>query len=99
MGAMQNNPQKRKKTAPKKTIKFGAQDVDEVSWKDVDQEGLHGLVEFIVGHGGGVMFNRSRDGGALGVRVYHDDLENKTLWFRDQDEFDELCQAVQNALN
>lgn len=55
---------------------------EEVFWAELSSQAVLDVLTAVTGQGGAVMLTKSTDGGALGVRVYHDDHKVKTVWFR-----------------
>lgn len=60
------------------------------SWSDIDALLIAYVVRAVSGGGGSVQFTRTRDGGALGVRVYDDKLKTSTEWSRVGEGLEEL---------
>lgn len=65
-----------------------------VFWGEVNPDTLIAVLEAVVSCGGAVMFSRAADCGALGVRVYHDDHEIKTVWGRPDDDLSAKLQQI-----
>lgn len=65
-----------------------------VSWLEADMRALHSLVATVCDQGCSVQLTRTRDGGALGIRVYDDALEAKTVWARPGTELTDLISAI-----
>jgi hypothetical protein len=82
---------KKKASKGTRTLKFGsAKDVVEpCSWSEVNPEALQATVTQLTLAQGAIMFTRSGDGGVLGIRVYHDDVQTETIWAR-PDEMDSI---------
>ena len=55
---------------------------DKQSWGDVEAELIAYVVRAVGGAGGSAQFTITQDGGALGIRVYHDGHKTKTVWLR-----------------
>lgn len=85
------NPPRKKKLSLKTTRRETYN-----SWRNIVEAPivLVELIDTINAAGGAVMLTRSSDGGALGIRIYHDDVEAKTAWVTDPDEFEDLLEIV-----
>lgn len=56
-----------------------------VDWRAVDWDWAIPIIIRIHDANGAVMLTKSKDGGALGIRIYHDLVEAKTYYFRPDD--------------
>lgn len=63
-------------------------------WEDVEAYLIAYVVQAVGGAGGSVQFTTARDNGALGVRVYDDDIETKTAWAKTGGELEELLYRI-----
>ena len=91
------NTKKNKKATPLKRAAAGAPahlDRGEVDWDELPNGVERGLIMAVLNRGGAVMFSRSSDGGALGVRVYHDDHEVSTVWGRPDEGYTETLREI-----
>jgi len=50
------------------------------TWDEIDALLVAYVVCAVGNAGGSAQFTGSRDGGALGIRVYHDDAKSRTVW-------------------
>ena len=74
-GVTKGGRKKRKAPGVKRT---GTEDA--MYWRDVPLEAVYAVLCAVTEAGGAPMFIRSSDGGALGVRVYHDDVDLENAW-------------------
>jgi len=72
----------------------GTGSLDEIAKPDIGHATWYCLESSVA-----IMWTRSRDGGAMGVRLYHDDIESKTLWFSNDIEFDEVMEKLKRAVD
>jgi hypothetical protein len=64
------------------------------SWDDVEGYLIAYVVQAVGGAGGSVQFTVTRDGGALGVRVYDDAIATRTEWARVGDGLEDLLYRI-----
>ncbi len=88
--ALQNG-RKGKRDAPGVRSKNKSGDL---AWQDVPAEDIKELVSAVSAAGGAPMFITSSDSGALGVRVYHDDVTLANAWANDLEELSELLHEI-----
>ena len=84
---------KREKKAPWAHVGDSA---DAVSWDSVDPVLIVAVVATVCSAGASIQFTRTRDGGALGVRVYDDEIAAKTVWARPGGELDRVLETIRN---
>ena len=82
----------KKKTTPPWRAQGSTQDAQD--WADVDPLLIAYVVAAVSGAGGSVQFTRTRDGGALGVRVYDDSIKTATEWGRAGEGLEDLLYLV-----
>lgn len=81
-----NSKSRGKKTRERVVLGGSPEDSEAaVDWRAVDWDWAVTLIIRIHDVDGAVMLTRSRDGGACGLRIYHDLVEAKTYYFRPDD--------------
>jgi hypothetical protein len=82
---------KKKNSKGARTLKFGSakETVEPCTWSEVNPTAIQATIEQLTLASGAIMFTRSGDGGVLGIRVYHDDVQTETIWAR-PDEMDTI---------
>lgn len=86
--ANSNNPKgsgNNKKSRKSVKLRSQSEPVEQCSWGEVDVGQLIATIQAVTLGGGGFMQTRSRDGGVIGVKIYHDDFDNGTIWFRPEE--------------
>ena len=67
---------------------------DELRWRDVEPNRVMEMLGAVSESGGAPMFIRSSDGGALGLRVYHDEVKLENAWATSIEEVEELLTEI-----
>jgi len=99
MGNQQNNrPSRKKKSSGKSALTLKSKDDALYLPYMVPADAWAELLAVALTHGCYIGFFTTRDRGAFGVKVMHDDLEEFKLWFKDESEFSEIAQAITDAL-
>jgi hypothetical protein len=80
---------KKKDSKGTRALKFGSakEAVEPCAWREVSPDAIKATIDQLTLARGAIMFTRSGDGGVLGIRVYHDDVQTETIWAR-PDEMD-----------
>lgn len=65
-----------------------------VTWSDVDSDLLRATTAAVCAAGASIQLTRTRDGGSLGVRIYDDALEVKTVWERPGEGLEALLETI-----
>ncbi len=63
-------------------------------WIDLNPDHVVALIHAVTVSSGAVMLMRSSDGGALGLRIYHDDYETESLWGAVGGEIEETLENI-----
>ncbi len=67
---------------------------ERLSWDDIEPFLIAYVVQAVAGAGGSAQFTKTGDGGALGLRIYHDDQKTKTAWYSNLEDLAEAMFAA-----
>lgn len=89
----------KRRSKPTKSLGLGSRNAVKFEIGGDVAQSLSAMVTATLDKGAAIMFSRSRDGFALGIRVYHDDLKPETAWIADEDDFDEFATKLKGFLD
>lgn len=101
MGTHQNNTKpKRKSTAPERVSALPWEAIDaegeRADWGEIAEELIADVVQVVCSRGHSVQFTVTRDGGALGVRVYDEQMPKKTVWAHGIEDVNDMLEKIVN---
>lgn len=95
--ANSNNPKRSGNAKGTKKLRLRSRKAGEVQqsyWSNINPDHVTSATDVVTRSGGALMFTRSSDGGALGLRVYHDDFLLETLWGTDRGEMQDILADI-----
>lgn len=102
MGNIQQDVQGKSKKSGKKSqkfIQFTAKDDDQFLVKDLAAPDIRAFIQHWLENGAAVMFVRSRDGGAHGIKLFSDDFKTQTFWIKSPDDLETITDMINDALS
>ena len=66
-------------------------------WGELNPDHVTALIDAVTRNSGALIFNRSRDGGVLGIKLLHEDYEADTIWGHSRGEIQETLEEIWEA--